>query len=462
MAMKWLIPFLLLLSAAAGHAQPFIQKADALQDLSRFVQQLEEMHYNPWMLITQEKFSEQQAAFAASLDDSVALPELIDRFYQLCSGIQDGHTMPALVQPAFKAELGKPVFFPVKLVREQQRLYIPRSAAKASGIPEGSRILFINDLPAAELLGSMDGSFGGTAAYKAEMTIRLFPYLLRLKGVRPPFRIQYENPSGGSGDSVITEGLSFRNALALNLPAVEQGNTFRIISNRLGWLSFTSMSGNLDAFDHYLDSCVRLMQEKNIRHWAIDLRDNSGGNSLFAELLISYFHTGNYTLMGKRKWKISEPYKTYLRQSGDTSSEYLLQANGRSWETGNCQSRPPRFVSDRVFTGRVYLLTGPFTFSSANMLADGAKHFKMATLIGSETGENTHDFGEAYQFELPASRIRMQITTSFDYGVNCQDARLHPVEPDIPFAAPLVSRIAEEDALLSFLLKQIPEQQPEK
>lgn len=89
------------------------------------------------------------------------------------------------------------------------------------------------------------------------------------------------------------------------------------------------------------------------------------------------------------------------------------------------------------------------------MIADGAKQFKLAEIIGQPTGENTNDFGETYVFSLPGSTVKMQTTTSFDYGADCNKNIHQPVMPDKTITYTLHDRIYEKDKALEYLLKKL-------
>jgi hypothetical protein len=86
------------------------------------------------------------------------------------------------------------------------------------------------------------------------------------------------------------------------------------------------------------------------------------------------------------------------------------------------------------------------------MIADGAKQYKIAEIVGTPTGENTNDFGEAYVFTLPGSQIKMQTTTSFDYGADCNKNTHVPVKPDILTRYTFSDKIYEKDKDLEYIL----------
>ncbi|MFN8358997.1 MAG: S41 family peptidase [Candidatus Kapaibacterium sp.] len=449
-----IVPFLFLISVSAL-AQRTVSREDARQDIAFLRTTLLDVHYNPFLFVSKDRFEQRIQALESSLPDSLTTQEMLVTLSHITSMLQDGHTMPALSQPVLRSLLRSSVFFPYRLLLHENRLYLPQSTAQALAVPKGAELIAVNNHRIADLLPRIDSMIGGRTSYRQEMTMRMFPYYLMIQGITPPFTLAYTQISGDSGTVLLPQGISFKEALTLRLPAITTPYSFRVHNHTLGVLTLNSMSGAFEVMDRFVDSCVTYCNNNSIHHLAIDIRDNSGGNSQLADMLISYWYRGKYTLMGKRLWKVSAQYKQYLLAAGDSSNHYHGHENGSVWELGDCSPQSNRFDNTTVFTGTVYLLTGPFTFSSANMLADGAKQFHLAEILGEETGENTTDFGEVYKFELPKSKIIMQTTTSLDYGVDCSSSHYAPVMPDVLITTPLEKKIDESDAVLEYLLGRI-------
>ncbi len=451
--MKFLMPFILISNAC--FSQLFIAKEKAIKDIEYYNKTIEEVHANPFLFIAKKKYHNEIARLKKNIPDSISFQELLITFYKISALIKDGHNLPFIVQPEITGELKENLFFPLKLISTNLKLFVPKSTSAVSGLPEGAEVLSVNKIAINKLLPEFQTYFGGNVHYTNEMAERFFSYFLFLKNIKPPFEIEFIDSTKKTGKLILSSGIKFGEALAITMPHIKTPYSFKIVSDKLGYIEFNSMSVNLNKLDKFLDSCFTLIKTNNIKYVAIDIRNNSGGNSLLADLLLSYITTKKYTLMGGRKWKISERYKEYLKLKGDTVNEYLKKENGTLWELGSCDSSGNKFKNDNIFTGKVFLLTSPFTFSSANMLADGIKQFKIATIIGESTGENTNDFGEAFTFLLPNSKIKMQTTTSFDYGADCNRKNYHVIYPDKEIKPTLKDKISENDRALKYILSII-------
>ena len=445
----------LLIIFNSSYAQNAISKAKAFEDIDYYNNILNEVHVNPYRNINKKDYLLKVEDLKNSIKDSISINDFIILLYNMSAPLQDSHTSPAGSQPVFINDYKKEQFFPYPLVIDNHKLYVPKTSAVALGIPIGAKIISINHVLISHLLPKIETYYGGRSSFSTDVASKFLCYFLFLNHIKPPFKIEYTDDSGDNKSITLPKGLSIKDAIKASMPNNESNYTFKILDNKLGYFNFTSMSGNLDLFGKFVDSCITLVKSKNIQNIAIDVRGNGGGNSQFGDVLLSYLTTKKYSLMGGRKWKVSALYKEYLKSNEDTSHSYLTKPNGSVWELGDCNPKENEFKSNNLFTGNVYLLTGAFTFSSANMFSDGIKHYKLATVVGEPTGENTNDFGEVYAFALPNSKIKMQTTTSFDFGTDCNKNSSSPVLPDKLIERTLHAKIYEEDKALEYILNQI-------
>ncbi len=458
--MNKLIPLIfIVLFSLEGFSQTLVGKQQAIEDLDFYHKTLQEVHYNPFLYIKKEDYIAEVEKVKRNFPDSVPVNQLIISLYQLSSLMQDGHLSPYLVQPPLQEELKKEQFFPYPLIVENNKFYVSSGTALASGLPVGAEITAINHKEVTPFLQQAHAYNGGSEAFKKEMSMMLLSYYLFLSDIKAPFTIEYTDSAGKKGQRTIEKGLTFGKALSLTMPAIKGKNSCRIVDNKLGIIEFMNMGGDWQTFSHFLDSCFTTFEANNIKHIAIDLRKNSGGNSILGDLLLSYLTDKKFKMMGGRRWKISQQYKDFLVANGNTPHPYLQEENGSIWEAGSCEPQENPFVMDSKFSGEVYFLTGPFTFSSANMLADAVKNYKIAPLIGEPTGENTNDFGEVYTFELPNSKILMNATTAFDFGADCNKTSSSPVLPDLHIATNLTDKIYNKDPAVEYLLSTINTEQ---
>lgn len=447
--------FAFLLAGSKGFAQTSLSRRQAVEDIDAYVRIMKSSHYNPFMYIPEGTYNAGIQAIKNEIGDSVSIRDFVFLFYKVTALLKDAHSTPQLGQPVFREAFGKEQFFPYNLVQEKNKLYAPLQLAAALGMRAGVEVVNINGVDVNALFKQVKERLAGRPSFSEAAACKLFSYFLFLRGVQPPFTLTCKDEKGMQSKATIPTGVTFKNALAASLPHIVQPYRCQIIQNKLGYIDVRSLSVDINGFRAFLDSCFTQFRQADIRHLAIDLRQNSGGNTDLGDLLFSYITRNKYS-WGNKSWKISEAYKDNLRKNGDTSTAYMQRPNGTVWESADgCRPEENRFKNEHVFVGKVYFITGPFTFSSAMAVADVVKEYKIATLIGEPTGENTQDFGEAFTIELPNSRLRIQSTTSFSHGASCGKTQNGPVLPDVVIRNSLKDDMLDKDRAVEYLLHRI-------
>jgi C-terminal processing protease CtpA/Prc len=123
--------------------------------------------------------------------------------------------------------------------------------------------------------------------------------------------------------------------------------------------------------------------------------------------------------MSRHEAYTSAMFKNYLLKN---AGEVIEQTERRTTKPGKNELR---------YTGKLCVLTGPNTFSSANMLANAIKDYKLATIIGEATGESPNDYGELYWNQLPNTGLKYFTCTKQYIRANGDADDPSPVLPDI-------------------------------
>jgi hypothetical protein len=102
-------------------------------------------------------------------------------------------------------------------------------------------------------------------------------------------------------------------------------------------------------------------------------------------------------------------------------------------------------------TGPVYVLIGPYTFSSAMMNAMELRRDLKATLIGEPTGGSPSCYGEVRTLTLPNSKLNVRYTTKF-FGQH--DDTQSNLQPDILAARTIADALSGRDTVLEVAIRQ--------
>lgn len=451
--MTKILSLILLFFCNTSFSQSFISRQKAINDINFYDSIIQQAHYKPFLHIDKSKYFDEIGKIKESIPDSINTNLFISLFYNVTELLDDAHNVPNFIQSILKGEYQQAQFFPYELISENNKLYVPLGTSKNCGIPVEAEIISINNKNLSSFSKQIQNKIAGIESFKKIVSEKLLFYFLFLEGIKPPFTLKYKVYSGDIKTMTIKKGLNFREALSVTIPAILKNYDYKILDNKFGYLDIRNLGGNFETFKSFLDSCFQDLKKRNIKNLAIDFRKNSGGNTTYGQLLISYFSHNKFA-WGNEAQMISQPYKDYLLAKGDSGNDYLNKTNGTIITYFDCKPHENKFNNASIFKGKVYLLTGSYTFSSAMDISNVMKVYKIAELVGEPTGENQQDFGEAFTFELPNSKIQIQTTSAYFFGVDCNKKNNSPVIPDIIIKTSFNDRIYGKDRVLEYLLRR--------
>ncbi len=425
----------LLIGAHVTAQKPMISSESAKSDIQYLIKSFEEIHYNPYFIHSKEDIQLQVKNLTQDwTTDSIGLKEFATVGMKLTALMSGGHSYMEWRIQKLMPEVKAHLYLPVSgKLNEDGTMEVTKSAV--SEIPIQSTIVAINNIPVQELYEECLSYIGGIPAYKKAYCEVIFPlYLFFNEKLKPPYAVQLKP----SNSPIQLEGMDINSFVSfINQNQKTANYTFKVLPQNIGLLSYNSCNG-YKAFKRFLKSTFKQIEQENIQHLIIDIRDNGGGDSGLNDLLLSYLTTKSYQQSSGRYWKVSEQSKkaynsnkVYARMFGkEFMEQYNNTSNGEvieSFEEGVTTPKKP----NNYFDGKSCFLIGPNTFSSANFLADAVSTYKLSTLIGQPTGEYTNDFGEQLKFMLPTSKCLVAVSSTYDIGANGNHEVLEPVHPNI-------------------------------
>lgn len=259
--------------------------------------------------------------------------------------------------------------------------------------------------------------------------------MLWIHEIMAPYKIELESKQTSQRRIETVEGitaqvLSQRQTAAAGR-AAKLPYRYDTLADGIGYLNFRSMGGDKTAFEAFLDVTFKLIKAARIKGLIVDLRENGGGNSALGESLLSYITNKPYKMEGRKEWKASRPYRDFLKRNSwyHADEKFLAAKDGEIVVLNDEMIKP----ADNLlrFEGPVCFLIGHSTFSSGMMVANAVGDFKLATLIGEETGDPPTAFGELYTFTLPHSGFTINVSSAHFVRANGDATDQRPVVPDI-------------------------------
>jgi len=409
---------------------------NALADLSDLFTRLEEVHYNPYLHISKKELggAVDKVVQQWLKQDSIPAARFILETMQLIARLEDGHTNIIWYSTEVLPQRDSMDFFPVKMgIRESGKLMITDTTFKNLLAKE---INTINGYDAGRLYKEALACLPGNPEHVHEITEALFfPVYLYLRGITPPYLLQFE-----SHDLVEIDPSDTRTFIDLyrRLQPGKRNYEYEPLEKEQIALIHYNSCTDYEAFDAFLQSTFQQIKEKGFTDLIIDIRYNSGGNSSLNDLLLAYITDKPYRQASKRFWKVSDVAIAELKSRGvedmygpDFLEKYSLEGDSILLDFGG--EEPPQKPEpvQHFFEGSTYVLIGPKTFSSANMLADAIATFKLSTLVGTPTGEMTNDFGEQKTELLNHSQLPFNFSIAYDIGADGNGKKIETVQPDI-------------------------------
>ncbi len=437
------------------------------EDMRVMMETLEAVHPNLFATISRGSVD----SMRRNLEGALTTPKTRAEFYfmvaPVVAGMGDGHTTVSLPWEEFSRfrsqDEGRA--FPFNVAFDSARgVTISRNYSRDSLLAVGDRILSVNGYSLDSLFALfLNGFSGERMVFRQQNAAGSLRLLLWLNKVYAPYDLIVARREGGESVARRVEGATLRDVTRADSIIGRRGvelpsYRFERMKDSIGYIDFRSM---VDAgrFHSFLEATFADIQTRPVRGLVIDLRKNGGGNSQLGSDLISFISDSAYRMCERKEWKMSVQYKAYMRSMipwwirwfpftwvSSEARRYFGASDGEivvdTFGLYTPEDNPLRF------RGRTCVLIGPGTFSSAMMLANAVADYKLATLIGEETGGIPTAFGEVYYFDLPNTRLTVGVSSAFFVRANGERTDRRGIVPDIEVRSTEAITRPDRDAVL--------------
>lgn len=405
-----LIVLLLQLSSVQAQTEQRYSRKALQQDLAELQRQLYEVHANPFTEFNRQQYDKLFAEMNRQLQDSIALIDFYKLVKPAVAWLSDEHAEISLPASYYTQQ----VFLPFSLHKEKQIYRIDEIiGSTALPLKKGDTILSINGVALQTILPKLSSYTTGFPEQRNEKSMQLFGYLYALaeKSLSSSYQIGLSN-----GRQVTVPAITANSWIdhLKKIYGASSGAENRISYTRYGETGYinarsfsTANDEDVRKLDRQIDSIFVQVQNDGVKQLVIDVSKNSGGNSAVGTTLIKYFYKKPY-LSYQVNWKRSAEYLNTYTGYGASDARYTALKPGQILHYDSDRISPPQDLPNR-FKGKVYVLVGNGTFSSAMMFATTIKDNHIAELIGS-TPKNGHPshFGELYSFKLPNTKLAVR------------------------------------------------------
>ena len=417
-------------------------KAQLNDDVSYLIKTISHVHPDMYHAINKQKYKQLSDEVKSLFFDGMTLDEAWPAISRLIGRLNEGHSVFNYPDDVVnKLKSGKKILFPI-FIKEFNGINFVVAAddSEENKLQTGDQIISINGFTASKLIDTLSGNAGGLKSFRSLNVCRNLISCLYLYHINGPYEIKYLRD--GKIDHTVINSSSWP-AIKIRMSEIAKtaskflpkpDHSFYYLEKKVAFMSLNSLAAEPEAFKSFLDSCFAVIKNNTTDKLIIDLRNNGGGNSALGERLLSYITGKSFRMTGGVKWKVSQEYKDQLKVwlKGDSSEKmgyYLKSTNGTLIKNMNVKIQKPALNPLR-YQGKVFVLIGPGTFSSANMLANTIQDYKLAKLIGEQSGEPANDYGELIEIRLPNTGFSFTTSTKQFIRANGNSRDHNPVIPD--------------------------------
>ena len=385
-----------------------VSKTELIEDIDAFVNIIDQVHADPYRLITKEKFigkAQRLKQKIRTLENvRISVPHCAFYLQELSALIQDGHTR---INFPFNQLTGKESVFPLKLKMIDGNVYVLDNLGYES-VPHFCSILAINGIPVKTLFEKCCLIYNTALDHaKYLMFEESFPLLLaNYLDINPPWTMTYRMNS-----EVQTAKLHEMTVKAYFQQRTQPNNRYRrysISANdvKIPVLDLPGFSyGTAKDYESFIDTFF--LQHKSSRYLVIDLRQNRGGSGYWGFYLLDYLTDSAYSIAKKFEFKVSEMMRESMYAS-KAGNQLDHAKNGEYLNVTNHQMRSPHTKLNK-FTGKTFLLISENTFSAGVVFAAVFQANQMGVVIGQETSGRICFGSDPVNITLPNSKLKGSI-----------------------------------------------------
>jgi Periplasmic protease len=396
------------------------------QDLAELQAQIGRIHPDVEHSVHRADLARALSGVKARLDRNMTRDEAWLAMAALNPVMADGHLVVTFPGGA-SAELSRHLsaggrLFPFDVhVAADGELFIRSALNGEASALQGRRIEAIDAVPGRQISERLLTYVNGdTPALQAALLSARFAFFYwKLYGDKQSYRVKVagvESVVEGRGDMPLAYAdRSFEQLFGFEMPNARQAV---LTVNQFYWREKSKF------YDFTRDAFAR-MQAAGTQTLVIDIRGNSGGDDdMWIEGLMPYI--------------ASKPFRN--------GSDYVLKViEGRQKEgqkvgdvvRGSQSTYQPALDNPLRFTGKVYVLIGPYTYSSAILFANAVQDYGFATVVGAGGAARATQSGGTQNVKLSRTQIGLVVPRFLLKRPSGAEGLMEPdiFIPDDPFRA---------------------------
>lgn len=493
-----LFPFLILfLLIGCGEEKPIPLALDPIEpdllkrDFELFRQGLEQAHAGLYWYTPKDSFDLFFQQAEAQLDQPLDVFGFQRVLAPLVTYTRETHTYISLPFQAREYLGSQALYLPLVLIFLDQKAMVLYNGSDNPSIQQGQELVSINNRDIKDIIQELfqyipaDG-YIQHSKYTNLNGFGFARFYIQVFGWQDQYSVQVLDEDGSTQEvqlqalqiNQINDNLATYQDQQKHKQAPKPILEYQILDSSMAYLAIRSFSKPeiRDAgfrYADFLEQTFADLDEKGIQNLIIDIRDNQGGTEGNENLLYSYLGD-NFQKYKQVKANSNEfildngidpPINRQSLEFFERAFNFTKQKDGTYLRK---DSYGPGLMAYKTeakspYTGSVYVLIGPRTYSGASEFANMLYSKKRAIFIGEETGGSFYGNTSGYRFEyeLPHSGISVSIPL-LKFEMNVEGLPFgRGVIPQHNVSPSFDAYLGEQDVVLEYA-KQLIQNQPKQ
>ena len=421
--------FLLLCSINSSAQQKVISNIEMKEDIEELFVKLNSIHVNLYDAFSEDSAILLKTNLINKLPSQLSQKEFTKKLIPLVARFNDGHTRIDI--PKYEKAKQKELL-PIKVhISEDNNIFV---VGNYNLINDGDQIVEIDGISATHLVDTLKKYVSAEHEY------------FRLAKLSDRFSVYANYIFDINTKSVIRTKQGF-NGILMNIKLNQIQNQTKIfdfqVYDTIAYLKLSIFMYPRQFFS-IVDSSFEILKAKKIDKLIIDIRENSGGNTMLSSYLFNYLDLktdNNKKAYSKTITKVSKYSKRFYWRYSLTRPYFLfiLPFMKEQWRRNNTsiskQYDENKEINtsnpNEIFKGDVILLTSKQNYSAASDFVRSFKYFKAGIIVGEQTTQPVTSYGDIVYFKLKNSKIKVACSHRLYHSLDLGSEHKSGVKPDI-------------------------------
>lgn len=499
-----------------AHIQTSIPPKDLIKDVNYVQKKLVKLHPSLYWYISEQELNNKFDSLRRNLNEPLTPNEFFLKISPIVASVRQGHmSMRPLTKKMEKKEakaLSKAGMGPlsqIKMIWENQKMYVLDNKSPDSSIVKGSEIVAINAITPQQIYSKYQKSYTSDGFNKTfipkQFQKRFSSLLVTEIGVQDSLNYIFKNADTTYSRTLkrfkeepkkkdsLTQNQKDSIKIARKSPEAKEKLKKEWEQKRMYGYDYENKEFNKTLNFIGVDSTVAYLKIKNFTSGKtkkvyeevfskindkksetliIDLRDNPGGRLSEIQKLYSYLVTEEFQFIDKPQvTSRSSLFATYFNELPVLSYPItaplfpvvatILMSKTKKGTDGNyyftMKSAKPMEPNPLHFDGKVYVLINGGSFSASCIISSNLQATGRAVFVGEETGGtfNGTVAGRMPLLELPKSKLPLRLGLMDIRPLHKTEKEGRGIMPNVEIIPTLEQRLSGEDPELEYILKLV-------